>query len=262
MATFVSGTAWGTWSGMTRYAYLTGDVSRNGNIVTLSNLSLYFTLPGSGWGSASETVYIRNNDASGTSLSTTGVSWRFSGGSTSNTVSLNNASVSVAVNDTSHTFCLFCDPSDTAIFTVSFSSAVVAPTAPTISGVQNDRQSNIITYGTSSFGNPSSGTVYLYGGTTSTPTTLIASKTSTGSSQRTHSGLESNTTYYYRARAYNGYAYSSYSPVISVKTKPAVYVSSGGVSKATQKLYASLNGQSKTVLKLYDSHNGVSRRIY
>lgn len=260
MATFLSGAAWGTWSGVRRNAYLTGDVTRSGNNVKLSNLRLYFTLAGSGYaGKIPEVVKIQSGGATN---STTTAVWDFNG-STSNTVSLNDANVTVSVADTSRTFALQGEEAgDRAEFTVNFPSGVVAPTKPTISVVQGDRSSNIITYGTTSFGNPSSGTVYVYGGTSSTPTTQVTAKTAIGQSSFTHTGLESNVTYYYRARAFNGQAWSDYSDTVSVTTKPAVYVSYQNLSKATQKLYASMGGQAKQVLKLYDSNNGVARRIY
>lgn len=262
MSSLINGTQWGSWGQVARYAYLTGNVSRSGNTVTLSGLQLQFTLGGTGYAyGITEAVSIRNGGASGTIIGTTNVVWNFNG-STSNTVALGNVSFGVSVNETSHTLTLWAPENDAATFTVSFPSGVTNPTTPTISGVQNDRQSNKITFGTTSFGNPSTGTVYLYGGTSDNPVTQVSAKTTTGNSTFTHSGLESNTTYYYRARAYNGYAWSNYSNTIQITTKPAVYVSESGLSRATQKLYVSLNGQSKTVLKLYDSNNGVARRIY
>lgn len=145
---------------------------------------------------------------------------------------------------------------------ITLESIYSSPATPSISGSVIDAFSNRITFGTSSFGNPSSGTVYLYRGTTNAPTTQIASKTSTGSSAITDSGLLPNTTYYYRARAYNGQIWSGYSSVISVKTKPGNYVSVNGKSRPVNKYYAPLGLKSRQVLKIYDSVNGKSRRIF
>lgn len=102
--------------------------------------------------------------------------------------------------------------------TVWFPEPYSPPNTPSISASATSSTSVAVTYGTSSFGNPSSGTVYLYGGTSNDPTTQIASKTSTGNSTYNHTGLTANTRYYYRARAYNGNQWSSYSGVASVNT--------------------------------------------
>lgn len=144
----------------------------------------------------------------------------------------------------------------------SLPEVTIAPNVPTISGSNIDAFTNTITYGTASFGYPSTGTVTLYGSTDGTNWSELTSKTSTGNSTFTHSGILPNTTYYYRARAANGRAQSGYTSTLTITTKPAVYVSYNGSSKAAQRGYASLNGTSKEILKIYDSNNGVSRRIY
>lgn len=148
-------------------------------------------------------------------------------------------------------------------------SIVVAPNTPSISGSNTDSYKNKITWGTSSFGNPSSGTVYLYGGTSNNPTTQIASKNSTGNSTFTHSGLRPNTTYYYRARAKNSSnAWSNYSSVITVKTKPAALVpypndpEQSNTAKYVKKIEVPLNGLARNATKLYRSVGGVAQRIY
>lgn len=102
-------------------------------------------------------------------------------------------------------------------------SAYVAPNTPTVSVSSSDvtTTSASISYGTSSFQTPSTGTVYLYGGTSSSPTTQITSKTSTGTSSYSWTGRTNNTQYYVRARAYNGQLYSSYSSDKNFVTLPA-----------------------------------------
>ena len=129
MATFLSGAYWGTWSGYAMYANLSGDVSRSGNTVTLSNLSLYLTYEYSAWGQDSADIQIRNGN---TALSSTGVTFYADGGS-SNTVSLNNASLNVAAGDTSHTFNLSWGGESGIDFTVSFPSGATAPTISAVS---------------------------------------------------------------------------------------------------------------------------------
>lgn len=152
--------------------------------------------------------------------------------------------------------------------TATITTIVVAPNTPTISTTNVDSYTNTITWGTTSFGNPTSGTVYLYGGTTSNPTTQLTTKTTTGNTTYTHSGLKPNTTYYYRARAFNGSAWSNYSTTVSVKTKVAALVpypndpAETNTGRYIKKLEAPYNGLARNVIKLYDSYNGVARRIY
>lgn len=102
-----------------------------------------------------------------------------------------------------------------------FPGAYTAPNTPTLStSVASDTQINI-TYGTTSFGNPSSGTVYLYGGTAASPTAQIASKTTTGNSTYNYTGLTNNTKYYFRSRAKNSQLWSNYSSDKTAVTLPA-----------------------------------------
>lgn len=117
-------------------------------------------------------------------------------------------------------------------------SAYTAPTTPTISATVSGA-SITVTYGTTSYGNPSTGTTTLYGGTSSAPTTSLDTTTSTGNKTFTHTGLTPGTTYYYRARANNGQLSSAYSTEISV-TVPINHA-----------LYGSVNGQAEKVEKLY-----------
>lgn len=97
----------------------------------------------------------------------------------------------------------------------------VAPTTPTVSASNpGTTNSNSVTWGTTSMGTPSSGTVYLYGGTSASPTTQLTTKTTVGNTTYTHSSLAANTKYYYRARADNG-QWSSYSSDATATTKAA-----------------------------------------
>ena len=102
--------------------------------------------------------------------------------------------------------------------TLTIPAQSTVPNTPTISAVTWGAATNKITYGTTSFGTAGSGTVYLYGGTGSSPTTQIASKTTTGNSSYQHANLVPNTTYYYRARANSTVGWSSYSSVVSAAT--------------------------------------------
>lgn len=121
-------------------------------------------------------------------------------------------------------------------YTVNFDASYVAPNTPTVSISSITVNSVAVTYGTSSYGNPSTGTTYLYGGTSSSPTTQITSKTTTGNSTYTNSSLASNTKYYYRSRAGNGQLNSSYSSektAVTLASSPTVTVGSVSGNSAT-----------------------------
>lgn len=225
MATFISDTRIShlqTYPTALEYVTLTGTASRSGNTVTLSNLivSVRVSVVYSCYGET-QNYYIANT-ASGGALTQTGTfELNFNDGPNhTESHSLPNVSITVGASDTSKILYLRATSNEDAQipFTITFPTGVVAPNTPTISGTTSTYNINSITYGTSSFGTPSTGTVYLYRGTSASPTTQITSKTTTGSSTYSDSGLIPNTTYYYRARAYNGSAYSDYSNDSSVTT--------------------------------------------
>ena len=122
---------------------------------------------------------------------------------------------------------------------ITLPNPYVAPTTPTISATATSPTSITITYGTTSFGVPSTGTVTLYGGTTASPTTSIDTTNTTGNKTFTFSGLSPETTYYFRARANNGQLNSNYSTEISVTTP------------LDKGLYGSVNDEAKKVTKIY-----------
>lgn len=108
-----------------------------------------------------------------------------------------------------------------SVVAITLPTAYIAPNKPTNSIASKTTNQIGITYGTTSFGVPSSGTVYLYGGTASSPTTQIASKTTVGNSTFDYTNLTNNTKYFFRARANNGQLNSDYSTGISAVTLPA-----------------------------------------
>lgn len=254
MATFLSGATIGYWTNPnnTMYGTLTGTVSRNGNTVTLSGMSLHITSTYSSYGSSSEAMVVGGT----TSYFTVS----FGSGSTdAGSYSLSDTSFSVQPADTSATVNWTylggtTDPTGSGSFTVTFPAGVVAPTTPTISATAVNTTTASVTYGTISFGTPSTGTVTLYGGTTANPTTVLDTYSSTGDHTFTHTGLTPGTTYYYRAKASNGQADSGYSTELSVTIPTHIlYGSVNGASEKIEKLYGSVNGASKEILKLYGS---------
>lgn len=139
-------------------------------------------------------------------------------------------------------------------------SGVVAPTKPTVSAAVSSTTQNNVTYGTTSFGTPSSGTVYLYGGTSASPTTQLTSKTSTGNSTYNHTGLTGNTKYYYRSRASNGSANSDYSADATAITKPATpsacSLTVTGETTATLSVTSPSQGSALSMTVYYKLNNG------
>ena len=104
--------------------------------------------------------------------------------------------------------------------TIDIPAQQVAPNTPTVSVATNSYKALNITWGTSSFGSPNTGTVYLYYGTSASPTTQATNKTTTGNSLLTMDILNANTKYYYRSRAKNtADLWSSYSSDVTGVTK-------------------------------------------
>lgn len=136
------------------------------------------------------------------------------------------------------------------------------PNDPTVSATNASASSNTVTYGTTGFNTPNSGTVYLYGGTAASPTTQIASKTTTGNSNYTHSSLTGNTKYYYRARAKNTGGWSSYSRDVEVITKPkaptisAVVAGGNKQKKITLTINCPTQGSAATMTAYYTVNGG------
>lgn len=135
------------------------------------------------------------------------------------------------------------------------------PNAPTISVTNTSATVNRITYGTSSFNTPSTGTVYLYGGTASSPTTQLTTKTTTGNSNYDHTSRTGNTKYYYRARANNTGGWSSYSSEVSVITRPAaptITTTAISAQSATIKMTVPSQGSAATMTLYYSVDGGAA----
>ena len=135
------------------------------------------------------------------------------------------------------------------------------PTTPTVSVTNTNATTNKVTYGTTSFNTPSTGTVYLYGGTSASPTTQLTTKTTTGNSNYNDTSLAGNTKYYYRARAKNDGGWSSYSSDASVITRPAaptIGATSIGTQSATLKMTVPSQGSAATMTLYYSVDGGTA----
>ena len=149
--------------------------------------------------------------------------------------------------------------------TVQLPAFIIAPAKPTLTIVNDNAHQNTITFGTSSFGNPSSGNIKLWRSTSSTfsSETLLDTQTTTGPHTYVDTSRTADTTYYYRTKATNGSASSDYVSG-SVTTRKAVYVPDENEETIlVQKLIVPYNGLSKYVLKLYrGDSNDEAERIY
>ena len=249
-------TYWSTPSNI-KYYHWSGQWNKNGNTITLSNMQLWmsFTYP-SGGTSVTDVVTVTGGSAQTVSFPD------FSNTYSTGAAYISNTSFTVQPTATAYQISILISGENTGYATINFDPTYVAPTKPTISAVVSGT-SVVLTYGTSSFGNPSTGTVnLLYGTTSSTVTTQLESKTTTGNSTYTHTGLTPNATYYYRVRATNGQLLS-WSDTISVTiTALPYYGSVNDKTKLIVKYYGSVNGQSKSIVKYYGSVGGKTKLLF
>lgn len=108
--------------------------------------------------------------------------------------------------------------------TVRLNPVYVAPTTPTVSVTSTTSDSLTASYGTTSYGTPSTGTVTLFGGISENPTDVWATSTTTGANAFTQTGLNANTLYYLRTRAYNNQLYSGFATTTGTTLPPAFTV--------------------------------------
>ena len=275
MATFIDYQRISTVQGEDRaheYATLTGTVTRSGNTVTLSNLvcniKILYLIQCSGY---SNEYYITTSASDTAKLSTTGVkTWDFSISASerpySEDLSMGNMSFSVAASDTSKTFYLRCTSLeyDQIPFTVTFESGETAPTTPTVSATSVAESSITMSYGTTSFGNPNSGTITLYGSTRAYPiSTVLASEQTTGTSSYIWSSLTPNTRYYTKAVAENTAGLSTVSSVYGTVTLPPTaslsYIGLSGTTASFTYSTPNQGGAYDMILKYQlDSGNSVT----
>jgi len=168
MATFFQDATVGTWAGNTMTGTLTGDVSRSGNTVTLSNMVLSLRCPaGQAWGS--DNLWFEVNGTR-TAFTCTAAGDGYSLGS----YSLNSTSFSVAASDTSASVGWTDNDGVSGSFTVTFPAGSSAPTGLTISNITPGTDSVTATVSITDWG----------GGTTSTRYRELSVCTAQSAAQR------------------------------------------------------------------------------
>lgn len=276
MAILLSDVSWGTYAGQPRNAFLSGTVSRSGNVVTISGMSLYFTLDVFGTGSATEPVYIVDADNNDAVLSTTTVTWNMgSGKKTSNTVALNNASVTLPATATSRHIALKAEGGDYAVFTINFSANATPPSGGFVSG---------FTYKPNRFENIEAGVTSIgTGGSMTRVRIAVASApfgagvpcryeqidylsdtlSVTNESQAWNGGITitPNTRYYIGVYAYNGvldYYYSSEGLAFTTVNKNTIDVGEVTTHGATFTFHIEADGNYKDKVLQYSLTDGAS----
>lgn len=217
------------------------------------------------WGSYAYPVYVTPDHSTERKLLSGGE--RVYGGGNSGldsaVTSYFDTSFTIAANRTSCLFDVDVDmnngsSSGRLSWQITFDQGYTAPNTPTVSAIipaADPTGSVQITWGTSSFGNPSSGTVYLYGGKSASPTSQLLTKTTTGNSVFTHNEpLTPNTKYYYRARACNSQlcsGYSSDATAITNPIPPILTIDSVSYNSASFTISAPSQGSARALTAIY-----------
>lgn len=133
------------------------------------------------------------------------------------------------------------------------------PANATVSATNSSSTSNAVTYGVTTFNTGPNPGVYLYGGTSASPTTQLTSKTTTGDSTYSHTGLTGNTKYYYRSRAKNDGGWSAYSSDATAITRPAnptITINSLGHHTVSLSISSPSQGSAATMTAYYKVDGG------
>lgn len=145
MATFFSSQIVGYWYSSENYMYgtLTGDVSRSGNTVTLSNLNLNVSLRYSGSGSGSYTFILNG----------TSTTWTMDASSPSHT--LNNTSFVATASQTTATISWTGSDGYTGSFNITFPAGTTPPEGLSVSFLEAYTNGAKFRVGVTSWGNES-----------------------------------------------------------------------------------------------------------
>lgn len=133
------------------------------------------------------------------------------------------------------------------------------PANATVSATNSSSTSNSVTYGVSTFNTGPNPGVYLYGGTSASPTTQLTWWNQTGNVTWAHTGLTGNTKYYYRSRAKNDGGWSAYSSDATAITRPAnptITINSIGHHTVSLSIKSPSQGSAATMTAYYKVDGG------
>ena len=241
MATFFDGNQTYTWTGYPVYGKLTGDVSRSGNTVTLSNMSLSLTVPAGGaWGSDNLSFTVNGTT---TGFTATG------SGSSLGSHAINSTSKTVGGGDTSTSIGWSTSDGYSGSFTVSFPSG--APSGLALSNIVPGTDSFTATVSVTAWNGGSTATRYrelsvctgqsasqrkynvTFGDSLSSAITVDNTATRTEGTAFT---ITPNTRYYLTMWASNGTAgtgNSNFTQAVTVAETPTVTLTSQTSDSAT-----------------------------
>lgn len=270
MANYLTNVRCGSWAGTAMYVTTSGNNSftnnaiqatRSGNTVTISGMKSVFTAYAASGSDSSfwSAIYLGNTQLK----RVTGITMN------NGTHNYGNISFNVGTSDTSATIQFRSSEGSSYYYnmSVAFPSGQTVPDTPTASLSTYGAGSITISYGTASFGTAGSGTVSLYMATDSSfsDEVEVASKTTTGQSETTVTGLSHRNTYYFRSRATSTVGNSNYSATVGpVTPNPAVkiYGSVAGKTAMVVTPYGSVAGKTKKIVKIYGSVAGKTKLIY
>lgn len=240
MATFLNRVRCYTWSGAAVYGTLTGNVSRSGNTVTLSGMTLTLDSDVSVWGTDTLTFTVQGSSTSfGVSAS----------GTSLGSHALNNASKTVGGGDTSTSFSWSTSDGFTGSFNVSFPSG--APSGLALSNIVPGTDNFKATVSVTAWNSGSSSTrrrelsvctaqsaaqrkkTVIYGDTLSSAITVDNTATLTDGAAFT---ITPNTRYYLTTWASNGTAgtgNSNFTQAVTLAEKPTITIESTTADSAT-----------------------------
>lgn len=272
MATFFSGASIGYWSSAsnTMYGTLTGDVSRSGNTVTLSNMRLAITSLYASWGTSNDSFTVNGTN--------TGFTVNFGSGSTdAGSYALNNTSFSVGVSDTSANvgWAYYGGGQQTGqgSFTVTFPSGASAPTGLSVSIAEVYPTGARFNVSLSSYGNPSSasgryieaailnqntyGATYKYATASNTASSAITVNNSSAGGTLV---VQPNKQYYYGAYASNTQLSTNkvQGQFVTKAEPPTVTFTSATTNSATFSYSASADGGHYDRTLKYSLDNGTT----
>lgn len=124
MATFFYDVKVGYWNTVDLRGSLYGDVSRNGNTVTLQNMRFDMYPSASAWGTSSFTLQVNG----------TSTTWTATDGRLNNAV-VNDTSISVSASQTSAQIGWSTSDGESGSFTITFPSGATVPTGLSISNI-------------------------------------------------------------------------------------------------------------------------------